>query len=369
MAATDPGEKQWPAPMRTGAQAATAEYGFSSFLEPRFPPSKIAALVEELEQDGIAAQAVLAGTGLTRAAVADPFSLTSSMQFLTAARNALGLYDGTDLGVRLGQRLHVSSYGMFGYALLCSETLRHAFDTAVRYHRLANGMLEIRWVEEGHMASWLFPPLTALPLPDVDARLYQFLVDLQFVVHVTLTKDVMGTWCIPARAAIAGPEPPHAAVLAAALQCPVEFNQPGHALSYPLAWLSRAPQLANPITAAQVSSHCARLIEEFQWRSGMTQRVYHELTRMPGRFPDIDAIAQSLCISARTLRRKLLAEGTSYNQLFASVRKALAIDYLSTTMMSTDDIAAALDFSDVVSFRHAFKKWTGKTPNDWRQKR
>ncbi|ONT88381.1 hypothetical protein A8E53_20095, partial [Burkholderia cenocepacia] len=33
-----------------------------------------------------------------------------------------------------------SSYGMYGYAMLCSESLAHAFDSAVKYHRLANCM-------------------------------------------------------------------------------------------------------------------------------------------------------------------------------------------------------------------------------------
>ena len=74
-------------------------------------------------------------------------------------------------------------------------------------------------------------------------------------------------------------------------------------------------------------------------------------------------------ITSRTLRRKLEAEGTSYSELLASVRKALAIDYLSTTTLSTEDIASTLGFSDAVGFRHAFKRWTGMTPSDVRRKR
>ncbi|EPZ84742.1 DNA-binding helix-turn-helix protein [Burkholderia cenocepacia K56-2Valvano] len=74
-------------------------------------------------------------------------------------------------------------------------------------------------------------------------------------------------------------------------------------------------------------------------------------------------------MTSRTLRRKLEAEGTSYSELLTSVRKALAIDYLSTTTLSTEDIALTLGFSDAVGFRHAFKRWTGTTPSDVRRKR
>jgi len=333
----------------------------------RFAPAKLAVLMDLLEEAGAPSEAVLAGTGLDAAAVRDPFTLTSPLQFLTAARNAVRLYPGDDLGVRVGLRLHATCYGMYGYALLCSGSLEQAFDTAVQYHQLANGMLQIRWIEMDGMASWVFAGRDAVPLSDLDGRLYRFLLDLQFAVHVTVIKDVMGPWCRPARATFAEPEPPHAAALAQALECPVAFGQPQNLLCYPMQWLPRAPQLANSTTAAHVSTQCARLLDEFKWQSGVTRRVYQELTLTPGRFPEIDTISENLCMTSRTLRRKLAAEGTSYSELLASIRKALAIDYLATTSLSTEDIAILLGFGDAVGFRHAFKRWTGKPPSAYRR--
>jgi AraC-like DNA-binding protein len=337
--------------------------------EKRFAPSKLVALLEVTSEAGLDPSAVLASTDLDTEAVANPFTLTSSLQFLDAARNAVRLYGQSDLGVRVGCRLHVSSYGMYGYALLCSEALAKTFDTAVKYHQLANGVLDIRWVEHEDSATWIFPKREEVVLPDMDEALYRFLIDLQFSVHVTVLKDVMGAWCVPARAMFTHAAPPHAAMLSDVLECPLAFDQPQNLLSYPAAWLSRAPQLANPITAAQVSTQCARLLEQFRWQAGVSRRVYQELTRTPGKFPDIEQIAESLCMTSRTLRRKLEAEGASYSELLTSVRKALAIDYLSTTTLSIDDIALTLGFSDAVSFRHAFKRWTGKTPNEVRRDR
>nr|WP_233217563.1 AraC family transcriptional regulator [Trinickia dabaoshanensis] len=334
-----------------------------------FSPSKLAALVAVGRELGLDPHAVLDGTGLTPESIADPFTLTSSMQFLEAARNAVRLYREPDLGVRVGRRMHVSDYGMYGYALLCSETLRRAFDTAVKYHQLANPMLDIRWLERDDALVWVFPEREEIPLPDLDVPLYDFLIDLQFTVHVTLTKDIMGSWCVPARAGFMRAQPPHAPALAEALECPLAFDQPQNVLSYPASWLSRSPRLANSITAAQVSKHCAHQLEQLRWQAGITRRVYQELTRTPGQFPDIEQIAECLCMTSRTLRRKLEAEGTSYSELFTSVRKALAIDYLTTTSLGIDDIAQTLGFSDSVGFRHAFKRWTGKTPSEVRRTR
>jgi AraC-like DNA-binding protein len=90
------------------------------------------------------------------------------------------------------------------------------------------------------------------------------------------------------------------------------------------------------------------------------------LLEQPGRFPGIEELADRLHVTSRTLRRKLQAEGTSYASILASVRKDLAIQHLRTTRMKVDEIAEALGFSDVASFRQAFRKWTGRSPSDYR---
>ncbi|MEY2953072.1 MAG: Arabinose-binding domain of AraC transcription regulator, N-term, partial [Pseudomonadota bacterium] len=42
--------------------------------------------------------------------------------------------------------MHLTSYGMYGYALACADTLRRATDLAVRYHRLATPVMQIRLI-------------------------------------------------------------------------------------------------------------------------------------------------------------------------------------------------------------------------------
>lgn len=322
--------------------------------------------MQSLSEDGMDPVALLQGTGLDAAALASPDTRVSSLQMLTVARNAVQEGCRSDAGLRIGLRFHASCYGMLGYAMLCSATLRQAFDTTVHYYRLANGMFDTDWFEASDSATWVVPRQEDLRLPDLSPALYRFLVDMCLATYLTVFKDAMGAWCIPMRVAFTGPPPPHVEALALAFGCPLAFEQPRNELQYPAAWLARAPQLANPITAAQVSSTCARMLEEFKWQSGVARRVYHELTCTPGRFPAIETVAATLCMTSRTLRRKLDVEGTSYSGLLDSVRHALALDYLGSAMLGTADIAAALGFSDSASFRRAFKRWTGRTPQELR---
>ena len=47
-----------------------------------------------------------------------------------------------------GSRMHISSYGMYGYALLCCATLRDVTQLAVKYHRLATPTVGMSFREE-----------------------------------------------------------------------------------------------------------------------------------------------------------------------------------------------------------------------------
>ena len=79
-------------------------------------------------------------------------------------------------------------------------------------------------------------------------------------------------------------------------------------------------------------------------------------------------MAERLGLHERSLRRRLRAEGRSFQALRDEVRCTLARDYLRDTQLSTEDIAAALGFGDAANFRHAFKRWTGESPGAVRRR-
>ncbi|MCE4553900.1 AraC family transcriptional regulator [Roseateles cellulosilyticus] len=337
-----------------------------SLHEKLYAPLKILAIVQVLAEHGITPEAALEGTHLNAEQIRDPDVRTSLQQLLTVGRNAVRLVPVTELGLHAGRRMHFTSYGLLGYALLSAVTLRQAFLLRIRYDPLATPVMSVSFFERDGMAIWRFPTHAELAGLGLNAAEYRFFLDLQFAIHVALTKDGMGPWCVPTRALYSLPAPPHAAQVVQTLECPVSFDRQHNELHYPREWLDRAPYRANPITAAQMSETCERLLTSIGWQAGLTRRVYDEITRTPGQFPSAESVASALCMTSRTLGRKLSAEGTSYSALVASVRHALASDYLRSTALSVEDIAAALGFSDARSFRHAFKRWSGKTPAEYR---
>jgi AraC-like DNA-binding protein len=331
-----------------------------------YAPLKILTIVQALSECGVPAAAALAGTGLSIDEVRDPVARTSVQQLLAVGRNAVRLSPVPHLGLIVGQRLHVTSYGLYGYALLCAETMRRGFDLSIKYQELAAPVMAVSLSETAGAAVVHLPTHRDVELLGLAPQEYGFFLDMQFALHGTLARDVMGPWCVPAQVCYAMPTPAHAGQIERVLECPVVFGQARNEIHYPGEWLDRAPHMANPITAAQMSESCERLVREIAWQAGLTRRVYEEITKTPGRFPGIEHVASALCMTSRTLSRKLAREGVTFSDLLARVRHALALDYLRTTRLSIEEIADALGFSDANSFRQAFRRWTGKSPTEFR---
>jgi AraC-like DNA-binding protein len=77
-------------------------------------------------------------------------------------------------------------------------------------------------------------------------------------------------------------------------------------------------------------------------------------------------VAQKLAISRRTLSRKLRDEDVAFAEILEDTRVALAKRYLAERDLPVSQIAWLLGYGEVSSFTHAFKRWTGMTPRQFR---
>ncbi|HLN25659.1 MAG TPA: AraC family transcriptional regulator, partial [Patescibacteria group bacterium] len=87
----------------------------------------------------------------------------------------------------------------------------------------------------------------------------------------------------------------------------------------------------------------------------------------PEDWPSFEVMAVELGQSPSTLRRRLEAEGQSYQLIKDHLRRDMAINALSETGKSVMEIAADLGFAEPSAFHRAFKKWTGAKPGEYRR--
>ncbi len=328
------------------------------------PPFKLVALRDAAAQEGIDAGALLAGTGLAPAALDDAGTVTSVRQFLTACRNAITLDASTELPFRAGAQMRVARYGLYGLALLTRPTAREAAHFAIRFHRLAMPLFRLSLHEDPREARWVLGDLLGLTPAD---PLHRFLVEFQLSTHVALAQDLWPQGVRPTLATMRHPAGGRTEAAERWLGCPVRFAAPQDSLRFEAQLLDAPLSLHHPPTASVLQSVCERMVARSPWSSVFARRVYTLLAEQPGRFDGMDEVAAALSTTTRTLRRRLDEEGTSFQRILDAVRADLAKAYLTETRLTTDDVANVLGFSDAANFRQAFRKWTQRTPSDFRR--
>ena len=98
-----------------------------------------------------------------------------------------------------------------------------------------------------------------------------------------------------------------------------------------------------------------------------TQIRKHLMQVPPAEWLELNEIAHRLNMSDATIQRRLKSEGVSYQQLKNDIRRDTAIEFLTKTNKTLQDISDELSFHDPSAFHRAFKKWTGVSPGAYRQ--
>ena len=188
-----------------------------------YPVIKLATVIDALAAEGIPAQDVLAGVRLSREAMSSPAMRISLNQLIECYSNAVKLSRDPYFAYHTGQRFHLSTYGMYGFAILSSTDYRQTMQFAEKYHQLATPLTEIRFKEQSGCGVWTITPM---PHSRIDGSLYKFLVEIKFGICVSLHRDVMGPLFAAREFHVTFRPPDDAAKYQAIFGCPVLFGEP-----------------------------------------------------------------------------------------------------------------------------------------------
>ena len=82
--------------------------------------------------------------------------------------------------------------------------------------------------------------------------------------------------------------------------------------------------------------------------------------------PSFEQMAENLHMSESSLRRRLIKEDTSYQNIKDQVRCEIAIEHLRNDKIKINELAGMLGFTEPSSFVRSFRSWTGVTPKAYR---
>jgi AraC-like DNA-binding protein len=328
-----------------------------------YESTKLAALFDILVDQGYAPSAILKNVDLRADEVHSPKARTSLRQLMIACRNAIQLSGDPHLPYRIGTSIHVSTYGMYGFAILCCPDFRKAMDFAARYHALAAPLATIDFNEEKEFASWTVEPNAHTA---TDPQLYRFITEMQIGIHISLMRDIMGPGFAPHEISLTYPEAHDFGLPADLIGCDVRFTSPADRIVFRSDWLDQAASLGNRTTYPTIVALCDDLLDDLKLRIGVAGRVRALLLRDIANPPTVAVVARVLGVNERSLRRQLRQQGLSFRDLLDELRAQIALKYLRTTKLANEDIALALGYSDAANFRRAFHRWTNKAPSEIR---
>lgn len=164
------------------------------------------------------------------------------------------------------------------------------------------------------------------------------------------------------------PRPTYAEKYEELFQCSVIFDAPCHTLVFDADNLEKPLKLANPLVRRAMEQECRRMLPLLQQHESMTHQFIKSFQlRKKDLQPWINWPDVSACLRER-LGGGLWKRVHPQNAILAEVRQERAMELLTTTRLSMENVASRLGFSETSSFYRAFKSWTGSTPSRFREK-
>lgn len=309
------------------------------------------------------APALLAGLGVSRDELLAPDRRVSMSLAQTVAERGVAMVGERGLGFRYARAMSITLHGPVGLLALSSASAQDALEAACRFLGLRAPFLEIDQIRQADMAHLKLRSTAQLGVAH-DFVIEAMLVGLAFMIEQLLEALPEGT-----EIHRQGPAPAYLDALKQDVGVPVQFEHSEDALVFPVSALAARPRLADPQVAAIAREQCEMQFR--QWRTEeegvMAERIRSALQDRPAPLPSLEAMADKLAVSARTLKRHLQQAGLSYRQLQDEERYRQAQRLLVKPENSISEVAYSLGYSDVANFSKAFKRWSGLTPKGYRE--
>ena len=261
-------------------------------------------------------------------------------------------------GLRIAAEIDPRNFGALGYLGLASMNLGDALNNLARYHAVTKAptYYEIQ-------TNRAFTRVVR-HVADAEVRNHRQVNEFAAACLVHCYRFFTGVAVRPVEVQFVHSRAQHANAIAKYFGCPVVYRAPHNALAL------HAQDLLIPVPTGDarllhiLRGYCEAIIGPRRGaKLNLRQQVEAVLsTSMSKGQTTIAHVARELGVSSRTLSRRLADNGTSFSKVQGDLRKKLAIHYVRSNEVALSEAAFLLGYSEVSAFNHAFKRWTGFSP-------
>ncbi len=323
-----------------------------------------------LEQRGLDADAFLLEHDVQPAWLNDPLARVTEGAVRQLWLDALQVTADPALALKVGRRADPLAFGVLGYVLSNAATVGQAFQLLERFNRLVFD------------AILLYPERSPEGLgvlhfrrdPEADPEANRPMVEYLLTALLRLSGFLVGGEDLGPRylrqLTFRYPEPAEEVMQVyrqAFGQAELRFNQFETSITFAREFLDLPVAYADPQMLELMKNQADRQLRALATEGDIVVRVRECIRRrLLGKSPTVVDVAADCGLSRATLQRRLSEAGTGFQALLDEVRFQAARELLAEGSNSLDEIAFLLGYAEVSAFHHAFKRWSGVTPGEYR---
>ncbi len=257
---------------------------------------------------------------------------------------------------------HPTNFGTMGYALLTSNSLRITLERLIRFHRVISdadfGTLEEK--REKNMLSFILK--SEKEEEYTRGREDAALAWILSVLRVNYQGELL-----PVSVHLTHPKPHCSAQYYEFFQAPVYFDSPTCQLNLSLDVVDSILPSGNKEFSAYGDQAMTTYIESLTTGNQLHQIKEIIVENLPSGNVTVQQVATTLGMNKRKLQRVLKDEGTSFIAVLNDTRMDLAKQLIQDKQADLTEVAFLLGFAELSTFSRSFKRWTGKSPLQFRK--
>jgi AraC-like DNA-binding protein len=318
----------------------------------------IRPFLEAFVRLGAPREALLAAAGLGPAELGDPDAVVTGAACSALFGEAGRRLPLANLALRVAELIQIGDYPLLDYLILTSPTVGDGFGHLVRYLRILGSPTELA-IADDRRGTVRVVATQGNPFSN------EFCLSLAVLDFGRETEGRFRAAGLSFRHRLAD-----RADYERRLSCRVRDAAEEDSLTVDRrAWgipLRRRDSVLHGVLRAQADEALGRSGSDGTFRSEVLRAL---APRVAGGDVGLAAVASALATSARTLQRRLAEEGVTYQDVLDGARREGAERYLADSRLSVGEVGYLLGFSEPAAFHRAFRRWTGRTPLEFRRSR
>jgi AraC-like DNA-binding protein len=319
-------------------------------------------MVDACARLGLDTDRILAAAGLDRAAIQDPETRIPIEQMQALWREAYALSRDPNLALHAIEVVPFGAYRVIDFLAASAPTIGAGIAKVSGYFPLINTLVRLPCViGDDEVVVGLEAPTR----PSFITRPYAEYT----LAAVFLRMRIATNQRFPLRQiAFSHPRPADTSEHERVFECPVVFDADACRMVLARAVWDLPRAGSDPALFAVLNTHARMLLDQLPTGSDTVNRVRAAIeAELCGGNPRLESVARRLATSPRTLQRRLSDEGVLFNDVLDQMRLRAAKTYLAQRDIAGAEVAYLLGFAEQSSFNHAFKRWTGQTPTEFRR--